>query len=277
MIGFREIKMLAERVFRALQPEIRTHLIGQVVSYDATVNTAEIQPVVNALRFRDGENLTTKQLPVLKDVPVQLTGSGKVWCTYAPAVGTYGILHIQDREIETWLTTGGIVDPALIHLHDLSDATFEPSVFPLVDDGDNALLTEVVETDRICLRTRTNLTQIAVKDDETININVNDGVATVTVDVDGNIAITSDGTLSATTEGDITVESTGGAVAVTADGDVDVTAGGALTIESTGGAVAITADGDVDVTAGGEVNIDGSSGVNVTGAFDANGNLTVDA
>lgn len=231
MIGFREIKMLVTRIFRSLQPEIRTHLIGQVVSYDSARNTAEIQPVVSAVRFRDAGNLTTKQLPVLKDVPVKLPGSGKGWLAYTPAVGTYGVLHIADREIETWLSQGGLVDPATLRLHDLSDAIFEPSILPLVDDGDNGLLAEVIEDDRISLRTRTNTTAIAVLYDETVEIK--NEKCTITIDVDGNVTLE--------TEGDISAESTAGDAIVTASGNVTTSATETVIQDGTDYAVQYTA------------------------------------
>ena len=192
MFGFREIQQIARNVFRALIPEVRTHLVGQVVSYDPTTNTAEIQPVTRAIRVTDADNLTTAALPVLADVPVMQRGSGKLWSPVAPAVGSYGTLHISDREIETWLTKGGIVDPGVTRICDLSDAIFEPGAVPLVADGDNGLIEEPIATDRIGFRTRSNKTEISVLDDETIAINVNDGKATITIDTTGTVTVTAD-------------------------------------------------------------------------------------
>lgn len=220
MITFRDIKKVAARVFRSLQPTIRTHLVGQVVAYDPATNTAEIQPVVNAVRFGDPDNLTTKQLPVLADVPVQLPGSGKVWVAFGLAEGTYGTLHVSDRELETWLTTGGIVDPGDIRMHDISDCWFEPSLVHLVDDGDNGAFAEAIDTDRICLRTRTNTTQIAVKDDETIE--VKNEKCTLVIDVDGNVTLTTDGAITATSGDTITLDN--GSQTASVDG-ADVKAG----------------------------------------------------
>lgn len=222
MITFREIKMVAARVWRSLQPTIRTHLIGQVVSYDPTTNTAEIQPCVNTIRMGDPENPTTKQLPVLADVPVQLLGSGKLWMAVAPAVGSYGTLHVSDREIETWLSLGGIVDPGDPRMHTLSDCWFEPGIVPLVEDGDNGQIVEAIDTDRICLRTRSNLTQIAAKDDETIEIK--NEKCTLVIDVDGNVTLTTDGDVTMTAGGNVTTDATETALQAGADYAVQYTA-----------------------------------------------------
>jgi hypothetical protein len=229
MLNFSDIKKIAERVFRRLQPTIRTTLIGQVVSYDDTTNTAEIQPVVNAVRFGDAGTLT-KQLPVLADVPVVLPGSGKTWLTFGPAVGSYGVIAVTDREIATWLTNGGIVDPEDVRMHSLSDAVFYPGVVPLAVDGDNGAIEEPIATDRISLRTRSNLTEVSVLADETVNVNVNDGAATLVIDVDGNVTLTTDG-----------------AVTVEAAETIDATAGDTITLDN--GTETLSIDG-ADVKAG---------------------------
>lgn len=222
MFGFREIKMAVLRIWPGLQSEVRTHITGQVVSYNATTNTAEIQPVTNPMRFRDPDNMTTKQLPPLKDVPVKMAGSGKGFLTFTPAVGTYGTLHVSDREIETWLSKGGIVDSASPRMHSISDAVFEPSLLPLVDDGDNGLLAEAVEDDRISMRTRTNTTSVAVLYDETIEIK--NEKCTVTVDVDGNVTIENDGDTTVTTGGNVTTDATETVLQTGADYAVQFTA-----------------------------------------------------
>lgn len=222
MITFRDIKKVAARVFRSLQPTLRTHLVGQVVAYDPATNTAEIQPVVNAVRFGDPDNLTTKQLPVLADVPVQLPGSGKVWVAFGLAEGTYGTLHVSDRELETWLTTGGIVDPGDIRMHDISDCWFEPSLVHLTEEDDAGAFAEAIDTDRICLRTRTNTTQIAVKDDETVEIKNEN--CTLTIDVDGNVALTTAGDVTMTADGNVTTDATETVIQAGADYAVQYTA-----------------------------------------------------
>jgi len=218
MFGIREIQQIARNVFRALLPEVRTHLIGQVVSYDAATNTAEIQPVTRAVRMTDAANLTTLALPVLADVPVMQRGSGKLWLTVAPAVGSYGVLHVSDREIETWLTTGGMVDPSVTRICHINDAIFEPGALPLVADGDNGQIEEPIKTDRVSLRTRSGLTEISVLDDESIFISVNDGNFSASVDVDGNVTLTAAGNLDVIVDGDVAVSG----ASVTVSGPLDV-------------------------------------------------------
>lgn len=203
------IKRVAEAVFRAFRPTLRTHIIGQVVSYDTTTNTAVIQPVLKIIRGTDVNNMTTINPAPLSDVPVRQYGSGKLWCTVAPAVGSYGELHIADRAIDGWLSAGGAgVEPTSTRTHDLSDAVFEPSLVHLVDEGDNGAFAVGIATDRVSLRTRSGDTEISVLDDETIAINVNGGVATVSVDTSGNVSVTSQGDASVYADGDVVLENT---------------------------------------------------------------------
>lgn len=189
MFSLSIIKRVAEAVFNALRPSIRTHVIGQVVSYDPEANTAVIQPVLKIIRGTDVNNMTTLQSALLSDVPVRQYGSGKLWVTIAPAVGSYGFLHISDRAIDGWLSAGGIVEPTSTRTHDLSDAVFEPSLTPLIEDGDNGAFSVAVATDRVSLRTRSGDTQVSVLEDESIEITT---TGTVTLD-NGSTVLTLDG------------------------------------------------------------------------------------
>jgi len=205
----REIEQLIDKAVEAGRYDGRTHLIAQVVSYDRDTNLCVVQPVNKEIRLTDAQNLTYVTMPVISDVPVIQLGSEKLWLTVAPKPNTYGILHIVDRIIDDWLELGGIVEPSQIRCQNISDAIFEPSILPLAEDGDNGLMVEPINTDRISLRTRSGFTEISVLDDESVAININDGNATVTIDADGNVNIESAGTITATADSDVTVESGG--------------------------------------------------------------------
>jgi hypothetical protein len=216
------IKRVAEAVFRAFRPTLRTHIIGQVVSYDAAANTAVIQPVLKIIRGTDVNNMTTIDPAPLSDVPVRQYGSGKLWCTVGPAVGSYGELHIADRAIDGWLSAGGVgVEPTSTRTHDISDAVFEPSLTHLVDEGDNGAFAVGIATDRVSLRTRSGDTEISVLDDETIAISVNGGVASISIDTSGNVSVTADGDIALENAND---SFTVGAASIDAGGGTDFVA-----------------------------------------------------
>lgn len=204
----RFLKKLARSIARAEVQQVRTWDIGQVVEYDDTRNAAKIRLCVKGIRTEDPENDTTIELPVLEDVPVLQKGSGKLLESCGPAPGSYGMVFYSHRDIEAWLANGGIVDPGNTRHWDLSDAVFIMGLYPFVVDGDNGQIEEPIKTDRISLRTRSGLTEVSVLDDESVSVNVNDGAATVTIDVDGNISITSTGDVSAQADGTITTSAT---------------------------------------------------------------------
>jgi len=193
MIWLRQIKNLIRRMIRVETAHWRTCFPGQVESYTAATNTAKIRPCIQAIRVEDADNTKTINLTVLEDVFVKHQGSGKLWSTVAPAVGSYGIVHISDRCLEQWALKGGVVSPGSSRRFDLSDAFFDPGLLNLTPDGDNGALVVPVATDRISLRTRSGITEISVLDDETININNASGTITISiagqVSVNGNLTV----------------------------------------------------------------------------------------
>lgn len=225
MSFLREIKLMARRIAAAEASRVRVATVGKIVEYDATRNAVKVGLCVKSMRTEDPENMTTVEMPILEDVPVQQLGSGKLMLSVAPAVDSYGTVLFSDRDLEAWLSAGGIVDPANMRRWDLSDAVFIPGLYPYVIDGDNGQIEEAIKTDRVSLRTRSGLTEISVLSDESVTVNVNDGNATVTIDANGNVSITTSGDLSATADGDITIE--GASVSVSGPMDVN----GNLTVD----------------------------------------------
>jgi len=215
---WRKIAVFCKRVVDARIRRIRTMTIGQVVEYNSDNNTVKIRLCVRSMRSEDPANETTVELGILEDVTVKQRGSGKLVDTMPPAVDSYGEVRFAHGDIEAWLLAGGVVDPANLRKFDLSDAVFDPGVYPLVEDGDNGMLAEPVKIDRSSKRTRSGLTEISVLVDESIFININDGNASITIDKDGNVTIIAAGDLSATADGDITIDG----ASVTVNGPLDV-------------------------------------------------------
>ncbi len=184
----RDIKKLIRVMIDAYAADIHTHMPAQVISYDATANTVSVQPCIKRVRTDDPNNLTTAALPVLEDVPVKQFGSGDFVLTVPPSVDSYGLLHVNERELEQWLDRGGVVDPATVRKFDLSDAIFDPGMY--VING----ITGGVNTDRIEIRSMDGTVFIAILD--TGEISIENGVGTITmdattgqVDVNGHLTV----------------------------------------------------------------------------------------
>jgi hypothetical protein len=185
----------------------------------------KVQQVRKAIRFTDAENPQTVELPPLGEIIVRQVGSGKLWLTVAPQVDTYGYLHVSDRDIDAWKEVGGIGEPTSTRCMDLRDSVFEPSLLNLGVDGDLGAFEEAIKEDRISLRTRSGLTEISILADESVTINVNSDKASVIIDKDGNVSITTKGDLTATADGDVSI--TGASVSVSGPTDVN----GNLTVD----------------------------------------------
>lgn len=227
-MGFaRDIAKMVRRMIKAAFADVHTHLPAQVVSYNALTNTATIQPCINRFRTEDPDNETVT-LPEIEDVPVQLVGSGKLFCHRAPQVGSYGVLHVSEREIETWMLKGGVVDPQSSRRFDISDGFFEPGIYPLMVDGNNGLIVPPLPTDRIGFRTRLGNSEISLLDDGSVEIAVltADSVgATITLGVDCSIAIdnaTAGSSITLGNDGSILATGPAGYVSIPVGGTVDI-------------------------------------------------------
>ena len=270
----REVGRIASSVFDAKKYELRTHVFVKVLAYDEESNAVKVQQIRKAIRFTDAENIDTVELPPLSEVLVRQVGSGKLWLTVAPQVDTYGYLHISDRDVDAWRESGGkdsdrIVEPTDTRCMDLRDSVFEPSLVHLGDDDDSGKFMEPIKTDRISMRTRSGLTELSVLDDESISVNINDGNATVTIDADGNVSITTAGDLSATADGDATIT----AASITLDNGTETAAldGAAFAVGAGSDSVslAMVTDNKIQaiadaITAGVATPMDGGAGLKAT-------------
>jgi hypothetical protein len=215
----RALKGLIRSMIRAEMGSVRTWGPGQIVEYDAAANKAKIQLCVRRIRTEDPAAGPTVDLPVIEDVPVYQMGSGVLWGTVPPAVGSYGAVFFSDRDIEAWLVNGGIVDPGQIRKWDLSDAVFYPGLLPFVVDGDNGQIEAGIPTDRIGWRTRSGQTEVSVLADESAIIKVGGDKAQITVDKDGNVSIVCKGDVTAEADGAVSI--TGASVSVSGPLDVN--------------------------------------------------------
>ena len=205
MSFFRDISRLVRRLVQAALSDVHTHIPAQVVSYNAALNTCSIQLCINRIRTEDPVNLTTIEIPPVDDVPVKLFGSGKLVCAVAPQAGSYGILHVSERELETWLLKGGVVDPMSSRKFDIGDGWFDPGAYPILPDGDNGLIVPPIRTDRIEFRTRIGTSYVSLVDDGSIELTAM-GLGLVTMATDGTI----------------TIENTAGSIELTAAGITEI-------------------------------------------------------
>jgi hypothetical protein len=92
------------------------HLIGSILSFNATNQTASVQ--IKSTRLV-GDNVM--EYPILVDCPVIWLFGGTGFLTFPIAVGDNCLVLFNDRNIDTWFTYGTMDVPNTGRTHSLSD------------------------------------------------------------------------------------------------------------------------------------------------------------
>jgi hypothetical protein len=163
--------------------EIHTAMPGIIKSFDATTQTASVQPCIH--RFFRGDGF--KELPRLFDVPVVFPRGGGFVLTFPIAAGDECLLIFSERAIDNWHAKGGTQPPSEFRTHDLSDA------FAQVGAASLGKVVANLATDGVELRSL-------------------DGTSVVKIDTSGNITATAQtGNIDVTaTTGKVTLNVPGG-------------------------------------------------------------------
>jgi hypothetical protein len=115
-----------------IKREINCTAIGTVESFDSSGQTVNVQ--INYLRTINGavpvgapsnDQATDKKVPypVLVKCPLMILSGGSGYLTITPAVGDQCVVLFNDRDIDTWWTTGSPNSvPNSNRVHDLNDA-----------------------------------------------------------------------------------------------------------------------------------------------------------
>jgi phage baseplate assembly protein gpV len=103
------------------QAKLWTALPAIIVSYDASKQTCQCQPTIQAL-VRDQQGIATwVTLPVLVDVPVLFPGAGGFTLTFPVTAGDEVLVVFSSRCIDGWWQLGDVRPQAELRMHDLSD------------------------------------------------------------------------------------------------------------------------------------------------------------
>lgn len=103
------------------QAEVWTSLPGIIESYDASAQTASVQPAVKGWMKDEYGRMTFVELPLLVDVPVEFPAGGGFTLTFPVKPGDECVVEFQARCIDGWWQAGGIQKPLEKRMHDLSD------------------------------------------------------------------------------------------------------------------------------------------------------------
>lgn len=120
---------LIDAIGERVKLSMHTSMPAQVISYDSGRNTVEVQPVLKRKR-EDGESYS---IAPIVEVPVCFYRAGGYAVTVKPQAGDYCVLVFQERSIDLWKRTGGIVDPRKPRKFSLTDAVAVFGAWPFAD------------------------------------------------------------------------------------------------------------------------------------------------
>ena len=179
----RMIRRICKQVVKEELANLHTNMICQVVdgTYDATLNTVSLQPVINRIRSEDPNNPQTIQQQIIEDVPVLQFGGTDLQLAKAPEDGTYGLYCVLERAVDQWFVQNGIVNPGSARKFDSDDGIFITGVF-----SEPGKLSAAVQTDKIELRNGDRTAFLSLDTSGAIQIDCKAGQQ---VNINGNLTI----------------------------------------------------------------------------------------
>ena len=104
------------------QKEIWTALPGIIVSFNRAEMTCEVKPAIKAQLTNYTTNATSwVELPTLLDCPVYFPSGGGYTLAFPIAPGDECLVVFASRCIDKWWANGGVQEPLVLRMHDLSD------------------------------------------------------------------------------------------------------------------------------------------------------------
>ena len=244
--------MLSE-VLDAWMRQAMFTLPGRILKFDPETQLATVEAGID--RVVDGQGVT---IPPIENVPVCFPGDGQYYFFHQITNGeTEGLLHFNQRAIDTWIERGGPVAPHENRMLSEEDCFFEPgyrskpgAIPNFKNDG--AGISNYAGDQYIHLKSNGNA-EAYTPQDATMDIGGN-----LDATIGGNQTTDVSGDLSATVGGTATVEAVTQATVIsptiTLDGQVVITK--SLSVQNSGGAsTGAEFEGDV-ITNNGDVQAD---------------------
>lgn len=136
--------------------QIRVAMPGIIQSFDPDAVTAVVQPAIKSVETDNDGNRTTKDYPMLVDVPVVFPRGGGCTLTFPVKAGDECLVIFADRCIDFWWQSGGVQEPVDDRMHDLSDA------FAIVGPQSQAKKISGINTSAVELRSDDGETKLSL-------------------------------------------------------------------------------------------------------------------
>lgn len=177
---------LADVIQQALNnalKDLHTSFPGRIVSFDATNQTATVQPMIKRV-FKDdfGEDAALT-LPLLIKAPVWLPRAGGFVITFPIEPGDDCLVIISERSLDNWWTFGAELPPKDIRFHHLSDAIVLCGMSPQTKS------VTAYNTQDLVLRKESNDPLVALRNNGDIECQA--AGSTITIKPSGDITLSS--------------------------------------------------------------------------------------
>ena len=120
------------RILDSQAAETHTALPGIVRSYDASKQTADIEPaLLRPLPALDEDSEDPRErLPIIPSVPIAWPRAGGFFLHFPLAPGDSVLLVFSELDMNAWRQSGAVSDPGMGQRHGLSGAVAIPGLYP---------------------------------------------------------------------------------------------------------------------------------------------------
>lgn len=113
----------------ALKHDLHTSLPGRIEAYDASIQKADVKPLIKTGEIDEEGNIVYYSIPVITDVPVLFPGGNGFRITFPLTKGDTVLLVFSEASMDNWLSKeGGEVEPGVDSRHELTDAIAIPGL-----------------------------------------------------------------------------------------------------------------------------------------------------
>lgn len=100
----------------ALKYDLNCHRVGKIVKFYPDSLTCDVE----LLELKPNNSRLSK-FALLQELPLMIYGGNDTNLTFGDVTGCECLVHINDRDIDSWHTTGEAYKPRTSRLHDFSD------------------------------------------------------------------------------------------------------------------------------------------------------------
>lgn len=135
-----DMTTLLDRTKRDLSTTLNCMKIGTIESFDVSTQLASVSISYKQVLSIDEDGVkTTRDYPLLLDVPVITLFGGVDFLSMPIKKGDNCIVVFSDRQIDNWLVAGDGQTPAVGRVHDMSDGVAIVGIRPLTNSIQNFL------------------------------------------------------------------------------------------------------------------------------------------